>query len=208
MDDIHDSEAVVAIFQRACIQSVKDSPLVSPAHPTRPWSGTAARNVKYWADRCIYKHSSSSQRTIENGVVCGEDLFYAGVPIVWSEVIRAWFKEKVHFTQVWRTLVWYKSYLIACAVSKCQHKIYNYFYVCYYCPGGNAIGINYYTPYKRGQPCHNCPQNCDDGLCSDQSLLYEDVYSNCVNIKKRYTCNNPLMKPYCSACCQCTSEIQ
>ncbi|KAL8173069.1 UNVERIFIED_CONTAM: hypothetical protein K2H54_038869 [Gekko kuhli] len=108
------------------------------------WNGTAAKNAKSWADECDYNHSPTSRRTIENGLICGENLFYSSVPKSWSEAIQAWFDEKAdyiygtgpktenavigHYTQ----LIWYKSFLIACAVARCQHDLYKYFYVCHY----------------------------------------------------------------------------
>ncbi|XP_060113542.1 cysteine-rich secretory protein 3-like [Heteronotia binoei] len=156
------------------------------------WNGTAARNAKSWADKCIYNHSSTDRRTIENGQVCGENLFYSSVPKSWSDAIQAWFDENAdyiygkgpktknavigHYTQ----LTWYKSYMIACAVAQCQHDKYKYFYVCHYCPAGNVLGENFYKPYKEGEPCGDCPDACDNGLCSNQSLQTEDVFSNCV----------------------------
>ncbi|KAL8173277.1 UNVERIFIED_CONTAM: hypothetical protein K2H54_043753 [Gekko kuhli] len=110
------------------------------------WNGTAAKNAKSWADECDYNHSPTSRRTIENDLICGENLFYSSVPKSWSEAIQAWFDEKAdyiygtgpktenavigHYTQ----LIWYKSFLIACAVARCQHDLYKYFYVCHYCP--------------------------------------------------------------------------
>ncbi|KAH0621823.1 hypothetical protein JD844_023469 [Phrynosoma platyrhinos] len=106
-----------------------------------------------------------------------------------------------------RMLVWYKSYLIGCAVSHCDHKIYKYFYVCQYCPAGNVLGINYYSPYKKGERCGDCPSKCDDGLCTNP-CTYEDEFSNCAQLKKAHSCNPPLMKASCRGSCLCESEIQ
>ncbi|XP_062971929.1 cysteine-rich secretory protein 3-like [Elgaria multicarinata webbii] len=183
------------------------------------WNGTAANNAKRWANQCIYNHSVKSQRTIENGIVCGENLFYSSFPKSWSDAIQQWFNERIHFTYMkgpktekavighYTQLVWYKSYLVACAVSMCQQKELQYFYVCHYCPGGNIEGINYYTPYKEGEQCGDCPGNCDDGLCTNP-CLDEDIYANCVNLKKKHSCNHPTVKAGCQGSCQCTSEIQ
>ncbi|XP_054832602.1 serotriflin-like [Eublepharis macularius] len=183
------------------------------------WNVTAANNAKSWANECIYTHSPQSKRTIENNVICGENLFYSSVPKTWSEAIQAWFDEKAdyiyghgpkkenavigHYTQ----LVWYKSYMIACAVAKCAHELYQYFYVCHYCPAGNVLGENFYKPYKEGKPCGDCPNACDAGLCTNP-CQQEDWFSNCGRLKELHTCQHPIIKKSCPACCQCTTEIQ
>nr|XP_056712788.1 serotriflin-like [Euleptes europaea] len=175
------------------------------------WNGTAAKNAQSWANECNYNHSPVSRRTIENDLLCGENLFYSSVPKSWSEAIQAWFDEKEdyvfgegpkpenaiigHYIQV----VWYKSYLVACAVAKCQHELYEYFYVCHYCPAGNVLGENFYKPYKVGEPCADCPDACDDGLCTNP-CKQEDQYSNCVSLKERFTCKHPIIEQNCPGC--------
>ncbi|XP_077171342.1 serotriflin-like isoform X2 [Paroedura picta] len=183
------------------------------------WNGTAAMNAKSWAEKCIYMHSEENQRTIENNVVCGENLFYSSVPKLWSAAIQAWFDEKAdytygvgpktenavigHYTQ----LVWYKSFQIGCAAANCSHAIYKYFYVCHYCPAGNVEGENIYKPYKVGEPCGDCPDDCEESLCTNP-CRQEDEVSNCVQLKKTHTCQHPLVRGYCPGHCQCTTEIQ
>ncbi|XP_042331682.1 cysteine-rich venom protein-like [Sceloporus undulatus] len=182
------------------------------------WNVEAAENAKYWAEHCVYSHSPEYRRTLEDGMLCGENLFYSSVPVSWSEAIQAWFDEREdfvfgegptyrnavigHYTQ----LVWYKSYMIACAVSYCDHKIYKYFYVCQYCPAGNVLGIHYYSPYKEGEPCGDCPSKCDDGLCTNP-CPYEDEFTNCPKLKEDYSCNHLLIEENCQESCFCESEI-
>ncbi|XP_003215259.2 serotriflin isoform X2 [Anolis carolinensis] len=182
------------------------------------WNGTAAINAKRWAENCVYSHSPGNQRKIEGDMACGENLFYSSVPKPWSDVMQAWFDERKdfiygkgptyekaaigHYTQ----LVWYTSYLIACATSQCDHAKYNFFYVCQYCPAGNVLGINFYYPYKEGEKCGDCPSKCDDGLCTNP-CPQEDLLSNCANLKKAHSCEHPVMKQNCHASCLCVSEI-
>uniref|UniRef100_A0A674IU93 Cysteine rich secretory protein 2 n=1 Tax=Terrapene triunguis TaxID=2587831 RepID=A0A674IU93_9SAUR len=139
------------------------------------WSRTAAENAKSWANECTLSHSPESRRTTTVG--CGENLYMSTAPNSWSDAIQAWYNEVEnfmygigpttpgavigHYTQV----VWYKSYQIGCAVAFCPESEYNYFYVCHYCPAGN-INTLINTPYKSGAACGDCPNACDNGLCT------------------------------------------
>uniref|UniRef100_A0A8D0HFS8 SCP domain-containing protein n=1 Tax=Sphenodon punctatus TaxID=8508 RepID=A0A8D0HFS8_SPHPU len=131
-------------------------------------------NAESWANDCILGH---------NGLQCGENLYYASVPKSWSSGIQGWFDERSdfifgkgpdedtaiigHYTQ----MVWYKSYEIGCAVAYCpKSALYKFFYVCHYCPAGNLLGSSFYSPYTPGNPCGDCPDACDNGLCS--KLIY------------------------------------
>nr|XP_020646274.1 cysteine-rich venom protein TEL1-like [Pogona vitticeps]XP_020646275.1 cysteine-rich venom protein TEL1-like [Pogona vitticeps] len=181
------------------------------------WNGTAASTAKSWADGCVYKHSHESQRIIEGGMSCGENLFYSSVPKSWSDAIQAWFNEFEyfifgvgpshtgeqvgHYTQV----VWYSSFLLGCAVAECSHDIYNYFYVCHYCPAGNVMGRRF-RPYTIGTTCGNCTDYCDDGLCTNP-CPGEDKISNCLSLKKKHPCTNPLLQEMCPASCHCENKI-
>ncbi|XP_010070676.1 PREDICTED: cysteine-rich venom protein pseudechetoxin-like, partial [Pterocles gutturalis] len=138
------------------------------------WSPPAANNAQKWASQCTLSHSPAYRRT--TNVLCGENLFMSSGPFSWPNVIQAWYNEEEnfeygtgaktrgavigHYTQV----VWHNSNQIGCAVSFCPNSIYKYFYVCHYCPAGN-IRSSIPTPYKRGEPCGDCPDACEDGLC-------------------------------------------
>lgn len=151
-------------------------------------------------------------------VDCGENLYMSTAPSSWSDAIQAWYDEVKdfkygvgattegavigHYTQV----VWYKSYQIGCAVAYCPKSTYKYFYVCQYCPAGNRVDLMK-TPYKEGKPCGDCPNACDNGLCTNP-CKFQDLYSNCPQLEKDYGCANDFVKQNCPASCQCKTEIK
>ncbi|XP_048338869.1 serotriflin-like [Sphaerodactylus townsendi] len=181
------------------------------------WDPIAADNAKLWAQECTFGHSPPEKKHA-NGILCGENIFMSAALSSWPKAIEAWHSEEKdfkygtgsatgaetgHYTQV----VWYKSYMVACAMAKCSHHLYEYFYVCHYCPAGNVMGENLYKPYKEGDPCGDCPNACDDGLCTNPCRR-EDQYSNCAKLKNKFTCGHPIVESYCPGSCQCTTEIQ
>ncbi|KFO84019.1 Cysteine-rich venom protein piscivorin, partial [Buceros rhinoceros silvestris] len=139
------------------------------------WSPAAAMNAQKWANRCTLRHSPSNMR--KTNVQCGENLFMSTAPFSWPVVVQAWYNEEKdfkygigaitpgavtgHYTQV----VWSNSDEVGCAVAYCPNVTYKYFYVCQYCPAGNILN-SIKTPYKAGKPCGDCPNACEDGLCS------------------------------------------
>ncbi|XP_075000988.1 cysteine-rich venom protein-like [Calonectris borealis] len=179
------------------------------------WSLLAANNAQKWANQCTLSHSPADMRTTT--VQCGENLLMSSAPFSWSDVIQAWYNEEKdfeygtgaktqgavigHYTQV----VWYNSYQIGCAVAFCPTSRYKYFYVCQYCPMGNlrsSIG----TPYKKGEPCGDCPNACENGLCTNP-CKYQDFFGNCRNLKILFSCSHSLVKEKCPATCRCTTQI-
>uniref|UniRef100_A0A674IU60 Cysteine rich secretory protein 2 n=1 Tax=Terrapene triunguis TaxID=2587831 RepID=A0A674IU60_9SAUR len=140
------------------------------------WSPAAAKNAKSWANQCTLSHSPPNRRTTTVG--CGENLYMSTAPNSWSDAIQAWYSEVGnfiygigsttpgavigHYTQV----VWYKSYQIGCAIAYCPQRFYKYYYVCHYCPAGNYRNLMS-TPYKSGPVCGDCPNACDNRLCSN-----------------------------------------
>lgn len=181
------------------------------------WDEQVRENSEKVANSCIYDHSKPDQRTIENGTKCGENLFFSSVPRSWAYAIQAWYDEHVNFTYGqgakylgavvghYTQVVWYKSSLIGCAVAKCPQKL-PYFYVCHYCPAGNIQGPDLNKPYKIGEPCGDCPDNCDAGLCTNRCKV-QDKYANCPQLKKDFTCKHEFVKTHCSESCECTTEI-
>ncbi|XP_050749732.1 cysteine-rich venom protein pseudechetoxin-like [Gymnogyps californianus] len=139
------------------------------------WCPQAAKNAQKWANRCTLSHSPGNMR--RTTVQCGENLFMSSAPFPWPDVVQAWYDEEKdfkygtgaktqgavigHYTQV----VWYNSYQIGCAVAFCRNSKYKYFYVCHYCPMGN-LRSSIQTPYKKGEPCGDCPNACENGLCT------------------------------------------
>ncbi|CAH7221501.1 cysteine-rich secretory protein 1 [Phodopus roborovskii] len=179
------------------------------------WSGDAQVNAQRWANLCTQQHSPQEERTIH--IRCGENLFMASYPASWSEAIQSWFDESNdfvfgsgpkksgavigHYTQ----LVWNTSYEVACGVAECPDQPLRFYYVCHYCPPGNFLE-RIHTPYTIGEPCGSCPNDCEDGLCTN-ICEYEDGYSNCEDLKRSLTCNHPMVKESCKAACNCEGKI-
>uniref|UniRef100_A0A8C6QNU5 Cysteine-rich secretory protein 3-like n=1 Tax=Nannospalax galili TaxID=1026970 RepID=A0A8C6QNU5_NANGA len=168
-----------------------------------------------------HKRTESSESCVRC-LHCGENLFMSSNPRPWSQAIQIWYDESRefifdsgptppnaavgHYTQV----VWSTSFLAGCGVAHCPESSLAYFYVCHYCPyltfylsnfSGNYVG-KLYKPYKEGEPCASCPNDCDDGLCTN-SCNYEDSYSNCPDLKETATCEHPIVKSGCKASCNC-----
>ncbi|XP_015278045.1 PREDICTED: cysteine-rich venom protein helothermine-like [Gekko japonicus] len=182
------------------------------------WNAKIAANAQKYADQCIYEHSPKASRKID-GRNCGENLFMSSTIFPWSYVCESWYNEKKdfvygvgaspkgamvgHYTQV----VWATTYEMGCGVAYCpnQGKL-KYFFVCQYSPAGNVDGKRE-TPYKKGTPCADCPDHCDQGLCTNP-CLHNNQYSNCDPLTKQWGCNHPDLKEECKASCKCTTEIR
>lgn len=179
------------------------------------WSPGAASNAQSWANKCLLKSSTPESRIVD-GMNCGENIFMSSIILTWSQVIQKWHDQGKNFvygsggtsgnTGVYTQLVWYSSRLLGCAVAHCPAQaVYDYFYVCQYCPAGNRVD-QIKTPYKKGEPCGDCPNACDRGLCTNP-CTEKDEWTNCPDMKKLYGCDIPLMKK-CGAACKCTTEIK
>ncbi|XP_029984043.1 serotriflin-like [Sphaeramia orbicularis] len=177
------------------------------------WSAEAAANAQRWANTCSMKHSPDSARTISTSG-CGENLYMSSAKNPWSEAIQSWYDEVNnfrygtgsinggvvgHYTQV----VWYRSNLLGCAMSYCPNSRFKYFYVCHYCPPGN---YQLKRPYTAGRPCGDCPNACDNKLCTNP-CPYADQYSNCPELKEQWGCSNSNVASWCKASCKCTDQI-
>ncbi|XP_029352836.1 serotriflin-like [Echeneis naucrates] len=177
------------------------------------WNKEAAANAQRWAKTCSMKHSPESSRKISTSG-CGENLYMASYKNTWANAIQSWYDEVKdwrygmgsinggvvgHFTQ----LVWYRSNQIGCALAHCPNSKYKYFYVCHYCPPGN---YQYARPYKSGPSCADCPNACDNKLCTNP-CPYADQYSNCPDLKQQWGCSNKDVASWCPASCKCTSQI-
>uniref|UniRef100_UPI0037E75A9A cysteine-rich venom protein-like n=1 Tax=Semicossyphus pulcher TaxID=241346 RepID=UPI0037E75A9A len=177
------------------------------------WNSEAAANAQKWADTCSLHHSvSSSRKTSSSG--CGENLYMSSNKDSWSSAIQAWYNEVTdfrygtgsinggvvgHFTEV----VWYRSNQVGCGMAYCPDAEYEYFYVCHYCPAGNS---QFALPYKKGPSCGDCPNACDNKLCTNP-CPYANKYSNCPSLKEQYGCSNRDVASWCPASCKCTHEI-
>ncbi|EDM18670.1 rCG43516, isoform CRA_a [Rattus norvegicus] len=179
------------------------------------WNVQAAANAQKWANNCILEHSSTEDRKIN--IKCGENLYMSTDPTSWRTVIQSWYEENEnfvfgvgakpnsavgHYTQ----LVWYSSFKVGCGVAYCPNQdTLKYFYVCHYCPMGNNV-MKKSTPYHQGTPCASCPNNCDNGLCTN-SCDFEDLLSNCESLKSSAGCKHELLKAKCEATCLCEDKI-
>ncbi|KAM5285523.1 cysteine-rich secretory protein 3-like [Hipposideros larvatus] len=181
------------------------------------WDDEAAANAQKWANKCLHKHSEKKERKVGSRN-CGENLYMSSHPVSWSHAIQSWYDEKEdfmygvgpkypeavigHYTQV----TWYSSFRVGCGIAHCPNQNdLQYYYVCQYCPAGN-VSDRKNTPYLKGTPCAKCPNHCVNGLCTN-SCDYEDVYSNCKELKDQLGCEYPLIKNSCKASCNCSNKI-
>ncbi|XP_048203596.1 cysteine-rich secretory protein 2-like [Perognathus longimembris pacificus] len=180
------------------------------------WSLEASRNAQKWANICIFEHSNKEDR--KTRTKCGENLSRSPVRRSWSYVIQKWFNESTNFSYGigpkipnamvghYTQLAWYSSYQVGCGVAHCLIKgTWNYYYVCQYCPAGN-LPSKKTKPYQEGTPCASCPNNCENGLCTN-GCEYEDLLSNCESLKKKFGCNLKPLVEKCKATCLCPDKI-
>ncbi|XP_071384854.1 cysteine-rich venom protein-like [Centroberyx affinis] len=221
-EDVEDTLAVSFILTSSSDQSEivnKHNALRRGVQPTASnmlkmsWNSQTAANAQRWANTCSMKHSPASSREISSSG-CGENLYMSSYKNTWSNAIQSWYDEVKdwrygvgstnggvvgHFTQ----LVWYRSNQVGCGMAYCPNSRYKYFYVCQYCPPGN---YQYTNPYKAGPSCGDCPNACDNKLCTNP-CPYADKYSNCPDLKQQWGCSNKDVASWCSASCKCTSQI-
>ncbi|XP_042636260.1 cysteine-rich secretory protein 1 [Orycteropus afer afer] len=180
------------------------------------WSEDAAQNARTLTSQCNPVDSYPPDRQIGENF-CGENMFFASYPMSWSSVIEMWYNESKYFTYgKWKRLgkktdhytqvVWAISYLIGCGVTLCGERRSNrYLYICHYCHEGNDYKKN--KPYKDGLPCADCPDACEDRLCTNP-CPYADAIIICKKKIKKLGCNDKLVGQYCKASCLCTTEIK
>nr|Q09GJ9.1 RecName: Full=Cysteine-rich venom protein; Short=CRVP; AltName: Full=CRISP-PHI1; AltName: Full=CRISP-PHI2; AltName: Full=Cysteine-rich secretory protein; Flags: Precursor [Philodryas olfersii]ABI74696.1 cysteine-rich secretory protein precursor [Philodryas olfersii] len=180
------------------------------------WYAEAAANAERWASLCAYDHSQNSDRVLD-GIQCGENIYMSSNPRSWTEIMQSWYDEYKnfdfgyganppgsvigHYTQI----VWYKSYRIGCAAYYCPSSLYNYFYVCQYCPAGNFAGRTA-TPYNSGPTCGDCPSACDNGLCTNP-CSEKNEFTNCNELVQQSSCQDDWIKSNCAATCFCKNKI-
>ncbi|XP_067413504.1 cysteine-rich venom protein-like [Emydura macquarii macquarii] len=181
------------------------------------WNPEAESNAQRWADQCKMSISPREERVID-GVLCGENILQATYPLSWSNAIQSWHNQVANFKygtgaikdnapiSGYTQVVWYKSYKVGCAVAYCPENRFQYYYVCQYCPAGN-VGTDLSKPYKQGPTCGDCPNACDQGLCTNP-CKYVDKYANCGTLKDLFGCNHAMVKEQCQASCKCITEIK
>ncbi|XP_008823442.1 cysteine-rich secretory protein 1 isoform X1 [Nannospalax galili] len=183
------------------------------------WSPDAAENDRIVARYCDLSKSNSLERRLKN-TFCGENMYSDSYPASWEHVITVWYNESKNFkygqwpfkdndleTEHYTQLVWAPSYLIGCDVASCRRdKAAKYLYVCHYCHEGNDPDTEN-VPYQKGPPCGDCPRNCEDGLCTNPCLYYDEYY-NCEKRARLRRCSHPTIQQFCKASCLCTTEIK
>ncbi|XP_006881982.1 PREDICTED: cysteine-rich secretory protein 2 [Elephantulus edwardii] len=180
------------------------------------WNRDATANAQKWANKCTLDHSNQEDR--KTTTKCGENLYMSTDPTFWSTAIQSWYDESLNFTYGvgpttsnsvvghYTQLVWYSSFRIGCGIAFCPNQEeFKYFYVCHYCPAGNNVNQKHF-PYKEGPLCASCPGNCENGLCTN-SCEYEDLLSNCADLKLKAGCEHELLKEKCQATCNCEGKI-
>ncbi|XP_064865813.1 cysteine-rich venom protein [Oncorhynchus nerka] len=175
------------------------------------WSEEAAASAQAWVDTCSMAHGPPSSRMLGDYEM-GENLFMSSASKNWTQIVTAWHSEVIdysypngsingksigHYTQV----VWNSSYKVGCGVALCPGSVY--FYGCQYYRAGNYRGV---APYKEGATCADCPNSCENKLCTNP-CPYINKYVNCAALKKQAGCSNPLVYAWCPALCLCTSKI-
>ncbi|KAM7318699.1 hypothetical protein ACRRTK_021811 [Alexandromys fortis] len=183
------------------------------------WSPAAAANARILARYCDTSMSDPLERRLNN-TFCGENMHLGRYPYSWSKVVEMWYNESKYFTygewpssdddfetSHYTQMVWASSYLIGCDVASCRRqKTPIYLYVCHYCHEGNNPDL-LNMPYKEGSPCGDCPNHCEDGLCTNPCRYY-DEYNNCDKQVTLIGCSHSSVLKFCKATCLCKTEIK
>ncbi|XP_020953947.1 cysteine-rich secretory protein 1 isoform X3 [Sus scrofa] len=164
--------------------------------------------------------SSGMVKSPGTDTFCGENRYLTTDPVSWSNVIRIWYSEFKYFkygewtltdddvtVEHYTQIVWATSYLIGCGLASCgKGKSAHYLYICHYCHEGNDPNKKN-EPYRRGTPCGDCPDYCEDKLCTNPCLYY-DEYSNCKAQTRGPGCSHVSVQQLCKASCLCHTEIK
>uniref|UniRef100_A0A8D2JJ13 SCP domain-containing protein n=1 Tax=Varanus komodoensis TaxID=61221 RepID=A0A8D2JJ13_VARKO len=144
------------------------------------WSKKASENAKKWVSQCRFRNSPQEART--TNFACGESLAQIKIAMSWSKVIATWISTKTYFKYgigptdpkkniyTYTQIVWYNSHMVGCALAYCPQNTFSFMYACHFCPGGNNQE-KITTPYKEGPSCADCPQHCEDKLCSKLLII-------------------------------------
>ncbi|CAL8392331.1 unnamed protein product [Arctogadus glacialis] len=81
---------------------------------------------------------------------------------------------------------------------------YNEVQDCVYCPAGN---YGFAVPYNSGPTCGDCPNDCDDKLCTNP-CPHTDQYSNCADLAQQWGCGHTQVASSCPATCKCANLIK
>ncbi|XP_045765148.1 serotriflin-like [Maniola jurtina] len=180
------------------------------------WHSGAAKKAQAYAEKCIFlKHNDPKERSVPDLDTCGQNIFVSSAKKSWFSAINSWYLEHQNFTYGspvrdfgavghYTQMVWATSHRVGCGVAHCDGGPWRQFYnfICHYCPGGNIAGKIEF-PYKVGEPCGDCPNNCvNGGLCTN-SCPVVDLYSNCDYLAK---IPGYCSKGTCKASCECGNK--
>ncbi|XP_042313910.1 cysteine-rich venom protein TEL1-like [Sceloporus undulatus] len=184
------------------------------------WSERAAESAKRWAAECQGRASLLKNRYVDD-ILCGESISQSNFARSWAEVIGFWNSSHSKFIygksmteELWRKvlpytqMVWYNSNEIGCAYAFCPlQETFTHFYVCRFCPTGNILEM-LPKPYKEGPTCGDCPNNCDNKLCTNP-CKYKNEYSaeQCAETLNNFGCETDFVQKKCKASCDCKTEI-
>uniref|UniRef100_A0A8C5UMY7 Cysteine rich secretory protein 1 n=1 Tax=Microcebus murinus TaxID=30608 RepID=A0A8C5UMY7_MICMU len=183
------------------------------------WSEGAAQNARAVSTYCDIVESNPVERRI-GSTFCGENMHMTTQAVSWSHVIRTWYNESKYFkygqwtstdddkaTDHYTQIVWATSYLVGCGITSCRKGgLPRYIYVCHYCHEGNDPDTKN-RPYKTGTICGDCPNDCEDKLCTNPCIYY-DEYAHCEQQVRGFGCNHVSTKLFCQATCLCKTEIR
>uniref|UniRef100_K7EC76 SCP domain-containing protein n=1 Tax=Ornithorhynchus anatinus TaxID=9258 RepID=K7EC76_ORNAN len=158
------------------------------------WNSEAASNAKKWAEKCTMTTSPPEERRIKN-TTCSENYYMSSSPKSWSETIQKWYGTVSEFSYGTRTtrrgapvnlysqMVSANTHQIGCAAAFCPDSEFHYLYVCHYYPPRNSLDSPD-TPYAKGTPCAECPDSCDNGLCSKKKIFLRLIFNIIIIIVK------------------------
>ncbi|XP_044274933.1 serotriflin-like [Varanus komodoensis] len=180
------------------------------------WSKKASENAKKWVSQCRFRNSPQEARTTSD-FACGESLAQIKIAMSWSKVIATWISTKTYFKYgigptdpkkniyTYTQIVWYNSHMVGCALAYCPQNTFSFMYACHFCPGGNNQE-KITTPYKEGPSCADCPQHCEDKLCTNP-CKYTNKHYACEAMHKTFKCDESFMYDLCQATCECSTDI-
>ncbi|ESO95280.1 hypothetical protein LOTGIDRAFT_66241, partial [Lottia gigantea] len=130
------------------------------------WNNEIANIAQKWAENCDFHHDSPVARKIPGRYAVGQST--ATGTGSFEAAINLWHDEKEDFTYGaddnvfqktghYTQINWWETNLVGCGYAKCGTTNYH---VCNYAPAGNERGKTN-TPYELGEPCADCPDNCD-----------------------------------------------
>ncbi|CAL1548659.1 unnamed protein product [Lymnaea stagnalis] len=164
------------------------------------WDDTLERFAQDWASGCRHGVRSESQRSgVGEYVVVGENIYVTTeedeLPVA---AVSSWIAEKDNYDYegnecrgacgFYQAVVWAETRFLGCGLKYCPNlqgsPSPGYYVVCDY---GPAADPGDRRPFKKGDPCLDCPEDardCVHELCYDQS-----TWSPGENLATRLTVN-------------------